>query len=93
MIRIIFLTLIFSLLPSFAYGEEISLPSMDKFEKALKELVLNYYPEAAFTIEENRITFEYDTRTFLIHYPLKTGEWQEAAETKGPNKDGVPRCY
>jgi hypothetical protein len=38
---------------------------------------------------DNKICFERDTRIFLIHHPLKTGEWQDPAEERGPTLNGV----
>jgi hypothetical protein len=48
-----------------------------------------YYPGTRSQIDGDHIVFEHDTRVFLIHVPLKTGEWQEAREVKGPNRDGI----
>jgi len=39
----------------------------------------------------NAIHFEYNTRVFLVHEPLKTGEWQDARDVRGPDRGGI-RC-
>ena len=38
---------------------------------------------------ETTIHFEARTRRFMVHEPLKTGEWQHARETIGPQRGGV----
>ena len=38
---------------------------------------------------KDRIHFEYNTRVFVIHEALKTGEWQDPREERGPNKGGI----
>jgi hypothetical protein len=37
----------------------------------------------------NKIYFEYNTRLFIIHVALKTGEWQDPWEERGPRKGGI----
>jgi hypothetical protein len=55
----------------------------------LTTLFIKYYPEVKTDIVDNKIHFEYHTRTFVIHEPLKTGEWQDPFEQKGPQKGGI----
>jgi hypothetical protein len=38
---------------------------------------------------KNKIQFEFNTRLFIIHLPLKTGEWQDPWEERGPRKGGI----
>lgn len=52
-------------------------------------MVLSYYPSAKFVGDEDKIYIEYGTRIFKVHHPLWTGEWQDAIEVKGPQKNGV----
>lgn len=55
----------------------------------LDPVLHRYYPGAKAQIKSDRVMFEHDTRVFLVHVPLKTGEWQEAREVKGPNRQGI----
>src|SRR5262249_35824851 len=48
-----------------------------------------HYPKIRSKVAGDSIEFDYDTRKFLIHYPSKTGEWQDAYEVKGPNPHGI----
>ena len=52
-------------------------------------LVLKYYPDAKTDLRGHSIHFEARTRHFMVHEPLKTGEWQDAHETIGPQRGGV----
>ncbi len=64
-------------------------PSVKRLYSCLRPLFLKHYPQAVSEVRADRLHFEHDTRTFLIHVPLKTGEWQEAAEVRGPNRRGI----
>jgi len=55
----------------------------------LTALFQRYYPNVTSRTSKATIHFEYDTRIFLIHEPLKTGEWQDAREIRGPNRRGI----
>lgn len=55
----------------------------------LQALFLRHYPQVASRRTESSLHFEYDTRVFLVHRVLKTGEWQEAREELGPNRHGI----
>lgn len=57
----------------------------DRAEALLKR----YYPGISIQRTEGRFVANYDTRKFMIHHALKTGEWQEAREQEGPNRGGV----
>src|SRR6185295_11725640 len=48
-----------------------------------------YYPNAKTELAGGRIHFEHDTRVFMVHTALMTGEWQEARPTIGPNPHGI----
>jgi len=56
---------------------------------ATRALVLKYYPDARTARTRDAIHFEARTRRFMIHEPLKTGEWQDAREVVGPQRGGV----
>ena len=89
--RVVSLLLSFLLLSSSAYAEANGEKpvSLNKFGEALKTLVSAYYPSAQFVIEADKIHFEFEPRMFMIHFPTMDGEWQDAAETKGPRKHGI----
>jgi hypothetical protein len=55
----------------------------------LRPVFQRHYSEVSSQLATDRIEFVQDTRTFLIHTRLKTGEWQEAREVKGPNRRGI----
>ncbi len=57
--------------------------------RQLDALFRRYYPNVASETSNDAIHFEYNTRVFLIHEPLKTGEWQDAREVRGPNRGGI----
>lgn len=59
------------------------------FYREIETLVKRHYPEATCRLSGNIISFEFDTQPFLVHFPLKTGEWQEAREVKGPKQKGI----
>jgi hypothetical protein len=58
------------------------------FEK-VRQLVEKHYPKAEMTLKDQTIHFEFNTRKFMIHEPLLTGEWQDAREEAGPQKSGI----
>lgn len=55
----------------------------------LDVLFRRYYPHVKAEASSDRIHFEHNTRIFLIHEPLRTGEWQDAREVRGPNRGGI----
>ena len=55
----------------------------------IQQLAMRYYPEATFHFIGTNIHFESDTRTYIIHVPLKTGEWQDPRAVRGPKKGGI----
>ena len=48
-----------------------------------------HYPMVSARRNGNGMEFANDTRTFTIHTRLKTGEWQEGQDVRGPNPGGV----
>ncbi len=67
-----------------------SLPTLDRFNAAAKELVLRYYPNAAFTQTDSTLKFEFDAMDFCVHSSTLTGDWQEARKIRGPrNRNGI----
>ena len=62
---------------------------LDRLFAATRALVLKYYPDAKTELSKQTIHFEVRTRRFMIHEPLRTGEWQDAREIVGPQRGGV----
>lgn len=48
-----------------------------------------HYPKVSSHQLGNKIHFEHDTRLFVVHESLKTGEWQDPWEVRGPKKNGI----
>lgn len=61
----------------------------DTFFAEVEKLLREYYPQAECTIKNGRFECRFNTRTFLIHHALKTGEWQDACPQEGPNRGGI----
>lgn len=72
--------------PSFAEQKD---ERADALYKELQSLITEYYPKATFEIKGGKFLAKYNTRTFMIHHALKTGEWQDASAQEGPNKGGI----
>jgi|JI10StandDraft_1071094.scaffolds.fasta_scaffold202019_2 hypothetical protein len=94
--RNVFLRLTFALVSAISSGQANAHSSatespsvLSTLASRLNPILQRHYPHAKVTIEGNRIAFEYDTRVFLVHSALKTGEWQEAREVEGPNRNGI----
>ncbi|HYS53472.1 MAG TPA: hypothetical protein VER58_06900 [Thermoanaerobaculia bacterium] len=64
-------------------------PNLERLLTAVQKLVNSYYPKAQVTLDGQVIHFESNTRKFMIHEPLLTGEWQDAREETGPQKSGI----
>jgi len=62
---------------------------LERLYAQTRALVLKYYPDAKTEVTKHTIHFEARTRRFMVHEPLKTGEWQDARETIGPQRGGV----
>jgi hypothetical protein len=59
------------------------------FYSSLRTVFTKHYPAVKMSTKDKTVTFDHDTRLFMIHEALKTGEWQEAREQRGPKKAGV----
>jgi len=61
-----------------ARSELQSLPNerLTHLYSILRPVFLKYYPQATSEVVGDRLHFEHDTRIFMIHVPLMTGEWQ-----------------
>ena len=67
----------------------VASPALVELASRLRPVLERYSPGARSQVRGSVLEFEHDTRVFLIHIPLKTGEWQEAREIKGPNRGGI----
>ena len=74
-----------------ARAEARSAPSYDAdtLYREVRAVVRRYYPDATAHQLGAKLHFEHDTRIFVIHEPLKTGEWQDPWEERGPKSRGI----
>jgi hypothetical protein len=70
-------------------GESLQNPVLKPFYSELQTLFRKYYPKATSHLLKDKIHFEHDTRVFIVHEPLKTGEWQDPWEERGPKRGGI----
>jgi len=64
-------------------------PDLKPLLKEVRKVVEKHYPKATVTLKDQTIHIEFNTRKFMIHEPLLTGEWQDAHEEPGPQKGGI----
>jgi hypothetical protein len=64
-------------------------PDLKPLLEEVSTLVVKQYPKAKVTLKDQTIHFEFNTRKYMIHEPLLTGEWQDAREEPGPQKGGI----
>ncbi|MCA9253799.1 MAG: hypothetical protein KDA54_21945 [Phycisphaerales bacterium] len=69
--------------------ETLQDPRLKRLYADLRLLLRRHYPDASSHLLKNKISFEFNTRNFIIHIPLKTGEWQDPREERGPKKGGI----
>ena len=72
-------------------AERPAAPTFDieRFYRDVRQLVRRHYPDATAHRLGNKIHFEQDTRVFLVHEALKTRQWQDPSEERGPRTGGV----
>jgi hypothetical protein len=63
--------------------------AIERLYQDVRLLVRRYYPDATAHRLGDKIHFEDRTRVFVVHDPLKTGEWQDPVEERGPRMGGV----
>jgi hypothetical protein len=61
----------------------------DELCSQVQALITEFYPKATFEKKNGTFIGKFNTRMFMIHHALKTGEWQEASQQEGPNKGGI----
>ena len=62
---------------------------INQLYREIRQIVRRSYPAATSHKLDDKIHFEHDTRIFVVHEPLKTGEWQDPWEVRGPKKNGI----
>jgi hypothetical protein len=62
---------------------------LERLYPELRTLFLRHYPQVTSHLLDEKIHFEQDTRVFIVHESLKTGEWQDPRETRGPKRGGI----
>jgi len=72
-----------------AAADDAPKPDLKPLLAEVRTLVGKHYPKATVTLRDQTLHFECNTRKFLIHEPLRTGEWQDAHEQTGPQKGGI----
>jgi len=64
-------------------------PDLKPLLEEVGKVVHRHYPKAEVGLNGETIHFEFNTRKFMIHSALLTGEWQDAHEEVGPQKGGI----
>jgi hypothetical protein len=64
-------------------------PAFGRVYVEFRTVFLRHYPKATCHLVKQNMHFEHNTRTFIVHEPLKTGEWQDPWETRGPQPGGI----
>ncbi len=75
--------------PGRAAAQPAPVYDADAFYREVRVVVRRYYPEATSHQLGAKLHFEHDTRVFVVHEPLKTGEWQDPWEERGPKSRGI----
>lgn len=70
-------------------ADENSKLNLKPLEEQIKKLVQKHYPKATFAHVDGEFRFAFNTRKFMMHEALLTGEWQDAFEELGPQKGGI----
>ena len=68
---------------------ELQNPALKPLYSELRILFRKYYPEATSHLLKDEIHFEHETRIFIVHEPLRTGEWQDPWPERGPQRGGI----
>lgn len=70
-------------------AEEKKQMEVQQVYEEVQKLITEYYPQAKFDTSNGNFIARFNTRKFMIHHALKTGEWQDAHEQEGPNRRGI----
>ena len=91
-IRALFVLLaVCSVMPAAAWSRAGDPPEPDlkPLAEEVRKVVTKHYPKAEVSLKDGMILFAFNTRKYMIHETLLTGEWQDAHEEIGPQKGGV----
>ena len=72
-----------------ADDEALQNPALRRMYQELRTLFRRHYPSVTAHLLKDEMHFEHDTRLFIVHEPLKTGEWQDPWPTRGPKLGGI----
>ncbi len=72
-----------------SFAVEPAKVDLNQLFREVRVVVRRYYPDATCHLVDNRIHFESQSRIYVVHEALKTGEWQDPWEERGPKKDGI----
>jgi hypothetical protein len=89
---LLFAALLAALIPTSARAadeEALQNPALKRLYSEFRALFRKHYPKVTSHLMKNNIHFEHDTRAFIVHEPLRTGEWQDPGETRGPKLGGI----
>lgn len=75
-------------LPSIAQAPTAAKSVAEAYDR-IEQTVLKQYPKATVKRENGFLLISYNTRKFMVHNRLKTGEWQTAVEQEGPDNGGI----
>jgi hypothetical protein len=68
---------------------EMPLPELKPVLAKVQAVVEKHYPKATVIVKDETIHFEFNSRKFMIHEPVRTGDWQDAHEESGPREGGI----
>src|SRR5262249_35467062 len=84
------LLLIVLVLPASGANEEAPQnPALKRLYSDFRTLFRKHYPAVTSHLLKDEMHFESDTRVFIVPEPLRTGEWQDPWETRGPKPGGI----
>ena len=63
-------------------------PALKRLYSDFRILFRKHYPAMTSHLLKD-VHFESDTRVFIVHEPLRTGEWQDPWATRGPKRGGI----
>jgi len=64
-------------------------PALKRLYLDFRTLFRKHYPAVTSHLLKDEMHFESDTRVFIVHEPLRTGEWQDPWQTRGPKPGGI----
>lgn len=72
-----------------ADADSLQNPALKRFYSELQTVFRRHYPNVTSHLLKDKIHFEQDTRVFIMHESLMTGEWQDPFEERGPKPGGI----